>query len=65
MQRPTVAMPSHSSTASRFSNVDPEMMKKAMREALEKTEASLKALQASRVVSSESLNRPHGKTCAS
>jgi len=46
-------------------NVDPEMMKKVMREALEKTEASLKGLQAFRVVSSESLNRPHGKTCAS
>lgn len=64
MQKPTVAMAPRSSQASRFSNVDPEVMKKAMREALEKTEASLKVLQASRVVSSESLNRPHGRTSA-
>ena len=53
-------MPPRSSRASRFSNVDPEVMKKVMREALDKTEASLKVLQASRAVPAESLNRPHG-----
>lgn len=60
MHRPTVAMPPRSSRASRLSNVDPEVMKKAMREAMDRAEASLKVLQSSRAVPEESLNRPHG-----